>query len=76
MKKIILFSLILLSACKSCPKTVMIAPIQRLQIPPEPICQSEYAIDLAECVALRGEYIKLLQNNINEFLRLYNNIAE
>lgn len=54
----------------------MIAPIQRLQIPPEPICQSEYAIDLAECVALRGEYIKLLQNNINEFLRLYNNIAE
>lgn len=69
----LLFLLFILCSCQSCPQTATIAPIHRLQIPPEPVCECVYAVDAVECAVLRGEYIKLLQNNIKEFLEIYNN---
>lgn len=69
MKKILL--LFLLCSCTHyIPQDVI--PIQRLQIVPKPICKSEYAIDIVECLGLYKKALQKSNNNIEEFLKIYN----
>ena len=72
MKFLTIIFLFLCCSCKYSNMNSYIIPIQRLQITPEPICRTEYAIDLVECLGFYKKALQKSNNNIEKFLEIYN----